>query len=39
MLFPRSRVDSAGARDLMDPQSVALAAFWSNAEDRAWDGI
>ena len=39
VLFLRSRLDSTEARDLMEAQSIALAAVWNNAEDEAWDGV
>jgi hypothetical protein len=39
VLFLRDRLERGELRDLMDAQSVALAAVWDNQEDEAWNNV
>ncbi len=39
VLFLRERQESGEWRNLMDAQSVALAAVWDNPEDEAWNSV
>ena len=39
VLFLRDRLERGEWRDLMDAQSVALAAVWDNQEDEAWNNV
>lgn len=39
VLFLRDRLERGEWRDLMEAQSVALAAVWDNQEDEAWNNV
>lgn len=39
VLFLRARQERGEWRDLMNAQSVALAAVWDNEEDEAWNDV
>jgi hypothetical protein len=39
VLFLRERRTRGEWRNLMEAQSVFLAAIWDNAEDEAWDSV
>lgn len=39
VLFLRTRQERVEWRDLMEAQSMALAAVWDNAEDEAWNDV
>jgi hypothetical protein len=39
VLLLRQRQERGEWRDLMEAQSVPLAAVWDNAEDEAWNSV
>jgi hypothetical protein len=39
VLFLRARQERKEWRDLMNAQSVALAAVWDNEKDEAWNDV